>query len=74
VWHGRPARDPTGETPVPQASSRDAKIPIVSSTDAEACAFTGGTPVPRLFGQALTDKAGHMQDMLPPASFAGQDE
>ncbi|MBN2561360.1 MAG: N-6 DNA methylase [Phycisphaerae bacterium] len=30
--HGRPARDPTGETPVPQASSRDAKIPIVSST------------------------------------------
>ena len=26
VWHGRPARAPTGETPVPQDSSRDAKI------------------------------------------------
>ncbi|MBN2561841.1 MAG: hypothetical protein JXQ75_13020 [Phycisphaerae bacterium] len=34
VWHGRPARNPTGETPVPQVSSRDAKISIVSSTDA----------------------------------------
>ncbi|MBN2559901.1 MAG: UvrD-helicase domain-containing protein [Phycisphaerae bacterium] len=32
VWHGRPARDPTGETPVPNVSSRDAKIPIVSGT------------------------------------------
>ncbi|MBN2562987.1 MAG: glycosyltransferase [Phycisphaerae bacterium] len=32
VWHGRPARGPTGETPVPQVSARDAEVPIVSST------------------------------------------
>ena len=31
MWHGRPARVPTGETPVPQDSSRDAKRMQVSS-------------------------------------------
>ncbi|MBN2563078.1 MAG: tRNA modification GTPase [Phycisphaerae bacterium] len=45
VWHGRPARDPTGETPVPQVSSRDAKIPIISSTGGSGVVpqYTHGT-------------------------------
>ncbi|MBN2561120.1 MAG: hypothetical protein JXQ75_09340 [Phycisphaerae bacterium] len=50
VWHGRPARDPTGETPVPQVPSRDAKIPIVSNAArppaAAAVCGTGVPPVP----------------------------
>ncbi|MBN2563526.1 MAG: HAMP domain-containing histidine kinase [Phycisphaerae bacterium] len=42
VCYGRPTSDTTGETPVPQVSSRGAKIPIVSSTG-----VSPATPPPR---------------------------
>ncbi|MBN2560729.1 MAG: glycosyltransferase [Phycisphaerae bacterium] len=58
VWHGRPARDPTGETPVPHVSSRDAKIPIVSSTGVSPVVAPDDRAAPVLRQLATTEALG----------------